>query len=164
MVQSDGKPAQVGFRLKLVNGKVIEAEHLIAVTREQFLANLQTVRAGIVMEVPYEYADSRGRLIHIAKAYYDALDLNNGSLAPFAPDCERRENGMRTAPIGGRASGRGIPGAPPRPPSLVGMQDCKSQLDSQTFPYIDHDRTSSRGDRRREDRTRASGSRISAIR
>ncbi len=88
------------------------------------------------MEVPYEYRDSRGRLIHIAKSYYDALDLNNGSLAPFAPDCERRENGMRTAPTGGPVGGVGIPGAPPRPPSLTGMADCKSQLDSQAMAYI----------------------------
>jgi len=137
MIQSDGKPAQVGFRLKVVNGKIVEAEHVIAMPREQMLANLQKVRPAIGMEVPYEYRDSRGRLLHIAKSYYDALDLNNGSLAPFAPDCERRENGMRTAPFGGVIPGPGIPGAPPRPPSLVGMQDCKSQLDSQTMAYID---------------------------
>jgi hypothetical protein len=137
MIQSDGKPAQVGFRLKVMNGKVVEAEHLIAMPRETSLANLQKLRPAILMEVPYEFRDSRGRLLHIAKSYYDALDLNNGSLAPFAPDCERRENGMRTAPFGGVVPGPGIPGAPPRPPSLVGMQDCKSQLDSQTMAYID---------------------------
>jgi len=136
MIQSEGKPAQVGFRLKVVNGKVVEAEHMIAVPREQMLANLQKLRPAIPMEVPYEYRDSRGRLLHIAKSYYDALDLNNGSLAPFAPDCERRENGMRTAPFGGVVPGPGIPGAPPRPPGLVGMQDCKSQLDSQSMAYI----------------------------
>lgn len=137
MMQSEGKPAQVGFRLKVVNGKVVEAEHMIAMPRETSLANLQKLRPGILMEVPYEFRDSRGRLLHIAKSYYDALDLNNGSLSPFAPDCERRENGMRTAPFGGVVPGPGIPGAPPRPPSLVGMQDCKSQLDSQTMAYID---------------------------
>jgi hypothetical protein len=137
MMQSDGKPAQVGFRLKVVNGRIVEAEHVIAMPREQMLANLQKVRPGIAMEVPYEYRDSRGRLLHIAKSYYDALDLNNGSLAPFAADCERRENGMRTAPFGGPVSGPGIPGAPPRPPGLAGMQDCKSQLDSQAMAYID---------------------------
>jgi hypothetical protein len=136
MMQSEGKPAQVGFRLKVVNGKIAEAEHMIALPREQMLANLQKVRPAIPMEVPYEYRDSRGRLLHIAKAYYDALDLNNGSLAPFAPDCDRRENGMRTAPFGGAVGGAGIPGAPPRPPSLVGMHDCKSQLDSQSMAYI----------------------------
>jgi hypothetical protein len=136
MMQAEGKPAQVGFRLKVVNGKIVEAEHMIAMPREAFLVNLQKLRPAIMMEVPYEYRDSRGRLLHIAKAYYDALDLNNGSLAPFAPDCERRENGMRTAPFGGVVPGLGIPGATPRPPGLVGMNDCKSQLDSQSMAYI----------------------------
>ena len=136
MLQSEGKPAQFGFRLKLVNGKITEAEHMIAVPREASLANLQKVRPAINMDVPYEYRDARGRLIHIAKSYYDALDNNNGNLAPFAPDCERRENGMRTAPSGGPLAGPGIPGAPQRPPSLVGMQDCTSQINSGTFQYI----------------------------
>jgi len=136
MMQSDNKPAQVGFRLKVVNGKITEAEHMIALPREQFLTNLQKVRPAILMDVPYEFADSRGRLLHIAKSYYDALDLNNGSLAPFAPDCDRHENGFRTAPNGGAVGGGGMPGAPPRPPSLTGMQDCKSQLDSQAMAYI----------------------------
>ena len=136
MMQAEGKPAQVGFRLKLVNGKITEAEHMIALPRETSLANLAKLRPAIPMEVPYEYADSRGRLIHIAKSYYDALDLNNGHLAPFAADCERRENGMRTAPNGGAMGGAGMPGAPPRPASLVGMQSCISQLDSQTMAYI----------------------------
>ena len=136
LIQSDGKPAQVGFRLKLVNGKITEAEHMVALPREVSLANLQKPRPGILMDVPYEYRDSRGRLIHIAKSYYDALDNNNGSLAPFAPDCERRENGIRTAPSGGVAGGPVIPGAPQRPPSLVGLHDCTSQINSGTFQYI----------------------------
>lgn len=137
MMGSDGKPAQFGFRLKLVNGRITEAEHLIAVPRETSMPNLTRLRHALNMEVPYEYADSRGRLIGIAKSYYPALDLNNGSLTPLAPDCERRENGMRTAPNGGVLSGVGVPGQPPRPPSLAGMQDCASQLNSQTFQYID---------------------------
>jgi len=136
MMQADGKPAQVGFRLKLVNGKIAEAEHMVAVPLETSLPNLQKLRVGIPMEVPYEYRDSRGRMLHIAKSYYDALDNNNGTLAPFAPDCERRENGMRTAPSGGVATGPAIPGAPVRPPSLLGMQDCTSQINSGTFQYI----------------------------
>jgi hypothetical protein len=138
VMQSEGKPALVGFRLKVANGRITEAEHLVAMPREAQLANLQKVRPGIPLEVPYEYADSRGRLLHIAKSYYPALDWNNGSLAPFAPDCERRENGMRTAPSGGGvAAGADIPGQPPRPARLMGMLDCKSQLDAQTFQYID---------------------------
>jgi hypothetical protein len=138
MMGSDGKPMQVGFRLKVVGGRIVEAEHLLAAPRETSMANLTTLRPAIPMEVPYEYADSRGRLIHIAKSYYDALDNNNGHLAPFAPDCERHENGMRTAPNGGPSlAGAGIPGQAARPPSLLGMQSCTSQIDSNTFEYIE---------------------------
>jgi hypothetical protein len=159
VLESDSKPSLVGFRLKVVDGKIAEAEHLVAATNNS--PNLQTVRAPIPMEVPYEWADSRGRLIHIAKSYYDALDNNNGHLAPFASDCERHENGMRTAPNGGpslavalppgagpgapgpggaapagaRPGGPG-PGGPGRPAGLLGLQDCTTQIDSGTFQYI----------------------------
>jgi hypothetical protein len=136
---SGNNPVQLGFRLKVVGGRIVEAEHLVQGNRDggPLSANLQTVRPAINMEVPFEYADSRGRLIHIGKSYYDALDNNNGYLAPFAPDCERRENGMRTAPFGGPSlGGAGIPGQAPRPPSLLGMQSCTSQINSGAFQYI----------------------------
>ena len=133
-----GKPAQFGFRLKYENDKITEAEHLVVDISNPNNPMLQSVRPAIPMEVPYEYRDSRGRLIWIAKSYYDALDWNNGSLSPFASDCERRENGMRTAPFGGPSlGGAGIPGAKPGPQSLLGMQDCASQLNTGTFQYID---------------------------
>ena len=137
VMQSDGKPAQVGFRLKLANGKIVEAEHMVVAMRDPNAPNLQKPRPAIPLEIPDEYADSHGRMIHIAKSYYDALDNNNGHLAPFAPDCERHENGMRTAPFGGPSLGGAIPGGgPPRPPGLVGLQDCTSQIDSGAFQYI----------------------------
>ena len=69
--------------------------------REANNPNLQKPRPAIPLEIPHEYADSRGRMVHLAVSYYDALDNNTGHLAPFAADCERRENGMRTAPFGG---------------------------------------------------------------
>jgi hypothetical protein len=137
VMQTDGKPTQVGFRLKVVNGKIVEAEHMVVAMRDPNSPNLQKPRPAIPLEIPDEYADSHGRMIHIAKSYYDALDNNNGHLAPFAPDCERHENGMRTAPFGGPSLGGVIPGSgTPRPPGLVGLQDCTSQIDSGTFQYI----------------------------
>jgi hypothetical protein len=137
VMHSEGKPVQFGFRLKVVNGKITEAEHMVVAMRDANNPNLQKARPGIAIEVPYEYADSRGRLVHIARSYYDALDNNNGHLAPFAPDCERRENGMRTAPFGGPSlGGAGIPGQTPRPPGLLGMQDCTAQINSGAFQYI----------------------------
>ena len=134
---------QLGFRLKLQNGRIVEAEHLVQGARGggPLNANLVTARPALLLEVPYEYADSRGRMIHIAKSYYDALDNNNGYLAPFAPDCERRENGMRTAPNGGPSLSGGV-GAPaagasaPAAPKLLGLQDCTAQINSGAFQYI----------------------------
>jgi hypothetical protein len=135
VMQNDGKPAQVGFRLKLVNGKIVEAEHMIVAMRGDD-PNLRKPRPAMLLEVPDEYADSHGRLIYIAKSYYDALDNNNGHLAPFASDCERHENGMRTAPFGGPSLGGAIPGMAAQRPGLLGMQDCTSQIDSGAFQYI----------------------------
>jgi hypothetical protein len=69
IMQSQGKPAQVGFRLKLANGRIIEAEHLItSPTGAELPATLRQVRPGIPMEIPYEYADARGRRLHIGKS------------------------------------------------------------------------------------------------
>ncbi len=83
---SEGKPVQFGFRLKVVDGRIAEAEHLVVAIRDPNTPNLQKARPGIPLEVPYEYADSRGRMVHIAKSYYDALDNNKGNLAPIAAD------------------------------------------------------------------------------
>jgi hypothetical protein len=136
VMQNDGKAVQFGFRLKLANRRIVEAEHLVVAMRDPNSPTLQKPRPAIPLSIPEEYADSHGRMIHIAKSYYDALDNNNGHLAPFAPDCERHENGFRTAPFGGPSLGGSIPGGAPRPPGLMGMQDCTSQIDSGAFQYI----------------------------
>jgi hypothetical protein len=137
IMQSEGKPAQLGFRLKLSGGKIVEAEHLVSLLRgTEIPVTLQKVRPAIPMEIPYKYADSRGRLIYMAGSYYDAVELNNGNLAPFADDCERIENGYRTAPSGGPLGGVGIPGAAQRPVGLLGMVTCRSQINMQNFEYI----------------------------
>lgn len=137
VMQNDGKASQVGIRLKLANGKIVEAEHLVVAMRDPNSPTLQKPRPAIPMPIPDEWADSHGRMIHIAKSYYDALDNNNGHLAPFASDCERHENGFRTAPFGGPSLGGPSPGGgPPRPTGLLGLQDCTTQIDSGTFQYI----------------------------
>jgi hypothetical protein len=69
--------------------------------------------------------------VRIGLSYYDALDENDGSLMPFAGDCQRHENGMITA---GPQAGPGPNADPNRAPVA---RDCAAQLDSQTFVYID---------------------------
>ena len=95
IVQRDGKPTMVAIRLKLDDkGSVVEAEHLYAEVGEAQLANVQATRPGLTSEVPEANREGHDDLIRIGKSYYDALDDNDGTLMPFAADCERHENGM----------------------------------------------------------------------
>jgi hypothetical protein len=132
MVQRDGKPTMVAIRLKLdIDGKIAEAEHLYSVVNGPMLKNVETLRPGLASEVPQANRKSHDELIKIGKSYYDALDDNDGSKMPFADDCERHENGMITA---GPNAGPGPNGPSPHPIA----HDCKGQLDSGVFTYIDH--------------------------
>jgi hypothetical protein len=137
---SGGKPIMLGFRLKVENQRITEAEHMIVEVSNPDNPMIQSVRPAIMLEVPWEYRDSRGRLHWIAMSYYDALERDNGRLTPFSSGCERRENGMRSAPSGGPSLTSGIPGmAKPKAakPQLIGMLDCAAQLDNGIFQYID---------------------------
>ena len=137
MVERDGEPTVVAVRLKLdPRGSIVEAEHLYAAVDtdtplgESQLANLQTVRPGLLAEVPEGNRMMHDALIALGASYYDALDDNDGTLMPVAADCERHENGMVTA--GGNA-GPGPNGPQPHPVA----RDCAGQLTSGVFQYID---------------------------
>ncbi len=128
------QPVIIAIRLKLdARRKVTEAEHLYSGVREAQMVNLQAPRPGIFTEVPPAQRKSHDELIEIGASYYDALDDNNGELAPFAPDCERHENGMITA-SGKPSAAPAIPGAAATPQVA---RDCRQQLNSNTFQYID---------------------------
>ncbi|HXZ68611.1 MAG TPA: hypothetical protein VEH07_08490 [Alphaproteobacteria bacterium] len=137
VMKEDGKPIQLGMRLKLnKDGKIVEAEHMIARDLAPAnLANLQTPRPGLLAEVPPAERESRDALIKEGAAYYDSLDDNDGSLAPFADDCERHENGMITA------TSKPLDPKGPKPMNkafaYLGHIGCAKQLDTKTMSYID---------------------------
>jgi hypothetical protein len=133
---TDGKPILVGIRLKLVGGKIVEAEHLSGnPLADAQIANLRHPRAPLLAKVAPEYGDSRGRLIAIGKSYYDSIDNNNGALAPYADDCVRLENGFQTA--------RTNPGQPVLTPNRdesfakLAALGCRAQMDTGMWAYID---------------------------
>jgi hypothetical protein len=129
------QPAIIAIRLKFdPKGKISEAEHLVAGVREAQMVNLQSPRPGIFTEIPVANRKSHDELIKIGASYYDALDDNNGELMPFAPDCERHENGMITA-SGQPSTAPAIPGAAAAPKVA---RDCRGQLNSGSFQYIAH--------------------------
>jgi len=138
------QPVLVAMRLKLEDGKIIEAEHLLAGIRESAtddadspfanmpapIENLRTPRPGLLAEIPEDKRMDHAKLIEIGLSYYDALDDNDGTLMPFADDCVRHENGMVTA---GANAGAG--------PNNAGTgtiaRDCVGQLSSKVMTYID---------------------------
>jgi len=130
VLEESGKPIELALRLKLQNGQIVEMEHLVARgLTERNLPNLKTPRPAFTTSVPAAQRSTRAEMLKIGASYYDALDDNDGSKAPFADDCVRRENGMQTT---------GNP--PPEKPggiASMGALGCAKQLDTGTFQYID---------------------------
>ena len=132
----EDRPIQLGLRLKLDNGKIAEAEQIVVYSLgggmmgAAGMKNLDKPRAAFSQPVIPAYRESRGNLIRIAGSYYDALELNNGRLCPFADDCVRHENGMQTCrnivPGDWAASTFGV----------FGALTAAAQLDSQVMAYI----------------------------
>ena len=128
VMKEDGKPIEIGLRLKLENGKITEAEHLIARNLSaSSLANLQKPRPGLLATVPKAQRVPREQMLKIGASYYDALVNSDGKAAPFADDCLRRENGMQT-------TGNPPPKAPGR--GTIGAMGCAAQLDTRAMSYI----------------------------
>lgn len=132
---TDAKPVMFAVRLKWAGGKIVEAEHLVGNTpAASAMANLQEPRPALLRPVPYEYADSRGRLIWLGKSYYDALDDNNSKESSFADDCERHENGFQTARNPMTRPGVGNVNDPSF--AYLGGLGCAAQMDTNMWEYI----------------------------
>ncbi len=128
VMQESGKPMEIGLRLKLQNGRIIEAEHLLARNlMGTSLANLQTPRPGLLTILPAAQRTPRDQMLKIGASYYEALVTSNGDAAPFADDCLRRENGMQT-------TGNPPPAAPGR--GSTGAMGCRDQLFTRAMSYI----------------------------
>jgi hypothetical protein len=128
VMKEGDKPVQIGLRLKLRDGQIVEAEHLLARNlRDTSLPNLQAPRPVFSATVPAAQRNSREEMLKIGRTYYDALVNGDGKATPFADDCLRRENGMQTT---------GNP--PPKTPGLgtMGAMGCAAQLDTKTMSYI----------------------------
>lgn len=142
VMKEKDKDIMLGARIRLENGRITEAEHLVvrggAMGGQSFseMPTLQKARAGFAEDIPEAEQISREDLTRIGLSYYDALTSEDGTRAPFAKECERRENGMTTAG-----------GTPPEPKEGAGgampvggfggiPMDCAGQLTSGVFAYI----------------------------
>ncbi|MDR2811463.1 MAG: hypothetical protein LBB84_13095 [Tannerellaceae bacterium] len=131
MMEEQGKPVMIALRLKIVNGFVFEAEHLVVRGLEpKNMKYLQTVRPGILTVISEKERMKRYEITGIAYSYYDALIMDNGHLSPMADDCTRRENGMP-------ASNSGIPDSEADESPNYSAMKSVAQLNTNIMDYID---------------------------
>ena len=146
VMKEKGKDIMLGARIKLVNGKITEAEHMVvrgggSMSRQAFgeMPTLQKPRPGFAEDIPQAERMKREDLLRIGLSYYDALTSEDGTRAPFAKECERHENGMITA-------GGTPPPAPKEKSSSESAmpvggfgnipRDCAGQISFGVFSYI----------------------------
>jgi hypothetical protein len=128
MMEENNRPIEVGLRLKLADGQVAEAEHIIARDlRENSLVNLVVPRPAFSAKVPPDQRVARDQMLTIGASYYEALVTADANNASFADDCVRRENGMQT-------TSNPPPATPGR--GTIGALGCGPQLRTHTFDYI----------------------------
>jgi hypothetical protein len=151
MKENSNKDVLLGVRLALRRGKISEAEHHVVRDDVQYaLPNLQKPRPGLVEDQLPADSTPRNQMLDIGLAYYDALTGEDGTLAPFAEECERRENGSTS--VGGKRATAPKPPAdkpqfPPQGPidnemAKLGMalaaapNTCEAQISTGVWAYI----------------------------
>ena len=140
VMKENDKPIILALRLKVENSQITEIEHVIArMIGEKGMKNLVTPRPGLVEPVPADLSVSREEMFEIANLYFEAIERDTSSIAPFADDCVRHENGTQTTT-----------NEPPDPADFgdspeeqmrlavarVDACGCAKQIDAQNLAYI----------------------------
>ena len=133
------RPLILALRLKVANGRITEIEHVIARNmRADRMQNLLAPRPGLVADVPAAERTSREGMINAAYLYFDAIEQGKGSVAPFAEECVRHENGGQTTnnktPVPWPVD-LGSPQAN-KDMATIGTLTCAKQIDSQVLSFI----------------------------
>lgn len=98
VIQERDKPTILAARLKVVDGKITEVDHLVIHSGGRPLnPNMAKVRPGLLQPLKPSERVPRDQMLRIANSYYDAIVQDNGNIAPFADECQRRENGGTSA-------------------------------------------------------------------
>ena len=99
----------LALRVKVAKRQITEAEAVVVRNvNERNMANLRTPRPALVETLTPAQRRPRTDLVKISNLYFDAIEQSSGTVAPFDDNCNRLENGMRTAgpPLPGADSGR----------------------------------------------------------
>ena len=98
VIEENNKPAILGLRLKVIDGKITEIDHMVINSGDRPLhPNMDKPRPGLLRPLEPSEHVPRDQMLEIANLYYEAIVQDNGDIAPFADECQRRENGSITA-------------------------------------------------------------------
>jgi hypothetical protein len=129
-MKENGFPILIATRLKIEKEKITEIEDIVV--REGGMPfmpeNLVKPRQIFLEALKPEEKMSREEMVRISDLYFDALEQDNGNIAPFYKECNRHENSMKTT-----NNPELFPpeqGKPQRP------TDCIEQINYGSFAYI----------------------------
>ena len=134
VMQDRGKPVLLGARLKWVDGKITEIDHMVSPLNAPLPAGLLKPRPRLVQKTEASERVSREQMLKAANGYYEAIERSDGNATPFADDCQRRENGVTSANNQDpRAQAQQAPG---NNMALFGRMKCGEQLSTGIMGYI----------------------------
>jgi len=94
VIEENKKPTIAAIRLKVVDHRVKEIDHLVVHSGDEPLhPNMSKVRPALLERLPKLERVPNERMREIANSYYESIFQGNGDVAPFADECQRRENG-----------------------------------------------------------------------
>jgi hypothetical protein len=134
VLKDKNNPVLLGARLKLVNGKIAEIDHMVSPLKEPLPAGLLKPRSGLVEKIKPAERVLRAQMLKAADGYYEAIEQSNGNAAPFADECQRHENGVTAA-----NNQDPIPADAPIAPgstAAFGRMKCGQQLSTGVMSYI----------------------------
>ncbi len=149
MKENSNQDILLGVRLRLQRGKIAEAEHhAVRDGIQGGMPNLQKPRPGLIEDLDPADRTPRDQMIDIGLSYYDALTGEDGTLAPFAKECERRENGGTS--VGGKPRPKPSSAEPQFPPPgsidpemaklgralALAPNTCEEQISAGVWAYI----------------------------
>ncbi|MEI9963861.1 MAG: hypothetical protein WDM92_03360 [Caulobacteraceae bacterium] len=137
VIEENGSPALFTLRLKVVAGKITEAEALVV--RQQTMGAFLRTDATTVKPIwneptPPDERMSREAMIKAVDHYFDGLNQGNGDIVPFDDDCTRTENGTQTVnnPPGTEKASM----FPDHPELKLGEMTCRAQFNTGLVKYI----------------------------
>ncbi len=132
IVKENDTPEMIGVRLKVVGRRISEIETVVGRVGLSAAATVAGPRPDFARVEPATSRSSREALIAIASSNWDAMEQGDGSLAPYAVDCERYDNGRKTT--GGPSPGPAAAGEPAQAATRdIGDLGCFGQMNSGRF-------------------------------